>query len=49
LKENAKGAEIIINLRIETSSIGQSANRRGAIGSIEALAYGTAVTLKKKE
>jgi len=49
MKEKAKGTSIILNLRIETSSIGQSANRRQALGSIEAIAYGTAVTLKKAE
>ncbi|GBE04958.1 MAG TPA: heavy metal-binding domain-containing protein [Nitrospirae bacterium] len=47
MKEAAKGADIIISLRIETSSIGQSANRRQSLGSIEAIAYGTAVTYKK--
>ena len=46
-KEMAGNADIILNLRIETSSIGQSANRKNAVGSIEVLAYGTAVTLKK--
>ena len=40
-------ADIILNLRIETSAIGNSANRRKAIGSIEAIAYGTAITYKK--
>lgn len=49
MKESAHGANIILNLRIETSAIGQSANRRKSIGSIEAIAYGTAVTLKKTE
>lgn len=48
MKEKSEGASIILNLRIETSSIGQTANRRNTIGSIEAIAYGTAVTLKKK-
>jgi uncharacterized protein YbjQ (UPF0145 family) len=47
MKEEARRADIILNVRIETSSIGQSANRSKTIGSIEALAYGTAVTLKK--
>jgi len=47
MKEKAQGADLILNLRIETSSIGQNANRRKTIGSIEALAYGTAVTLRK--
>ena len=48
MKEKAVGANIIINLRIETSAIGQNANRRNSIGSIEAIAYGTAITLNKK-
>jgi uncharacterized protein YbjQ (UPF0145 family) len=47
MKENARRADIILNVRIETSSIGQSADQSKTIGSIEALAYGTAVTLKK--
>jgi uncharacterized protein YbjQ (UPF0145 family) len=47
MKEEARRADIILNVRIETSSIGQSANQSKTIGSIEALAYGTAVTLKK--
>lgn len=47
MKETAGNADVILNLRIETSSIGQTANRRNTIGSIEAIAYGTAITLKK--
>ncbi len=47
MKENARRADIILNVRIATSSIGQSADQSKTIGSIEALAYGTAVTLKK--
>jgi len=47
MKEMAWDADIILNLRIETSAIGNSANRRKAIGSIEAIAYGTAITYKK--
>ncbi len=47
MKERSKGASIILNVRIETSSIGQSANQRKTVGSIEAIAYGTAVTLRK--
>ncbi|MCP4490463.1 MAG: YbjQ family protein [Gammaproteobacteria bacterium] len=38
----AQGAIVVTNLRIETSSI--SKGRRQAIGSIEVLAYGTAIT-----
>lgn len=44
MKENAGDADIIVNTRIETSPIGQSANRRATVGSVEAIAYGTAVT-----
>ena len=49
MKEEAGRADIILNLRIETSSIGQTANKRNTVGSIEAIAYGTAITLKKPE
>jgi uncharacterized protein YbjQ (UPF0145 family) len=49
MKEKAGRADIILNLRIETSAIGQTANQRNTIGSIEAIAYGTAITLKKSE
>ncbi len=47
MKEISRGADIILNVRIETSSIGKSAQQRKTIGSIEVLAYGTAVTLRK--
>ena len=47
MKERSKGASIILNVRIETSYIGQSANQSKTVGSIEAIAYGTAVTLRK--
>ena len=46
LKENAGDADLIVNLRIETSAIGKSAQSRGSVGSVEALAYGTAVWLE---
>jgi uncharacterized protein YbjQ (UPF0145 family) len=41
LKEDAKGASEIINLRIETSSITKNANNN--IGAVEVLAFGTAI------
>lgn len=44
MKEKARRANIIINVRIETSAIGKSANERSTVGSIEAIAYGTAVS-----
>ena len=47
MKEKAPEADMIVNVRIETSSIGKSSNRKGNIGSLEAIAYGTAVTLRK--
>lgn len=45
--ECAPGADIILNVRLETSSIGKSAQRSNSIGSIEVLAYGTAVFFEK--
>lgn len=47
MKETVGSEDIILNVRIETSAIGRSANKRKSVGSIEALAYGTAVTLEK--
>ncbi len=47
MKERSRGADIIVNVRIETSSIGKTAENRNTVGSIEAIAYGTAVTLRK--
>lgn len=41
MKESCPGAHEIANLRIETSSI--SGNRPNSIGSVEVLAYGTAI------
>ena len=46
MKEDARGAHIIFNVRVETATIGRNAHRRG-VGCLEALAYGTAVTLKQ--
>ena len=43
MKEDAKGANEIINLRIETASISKS-DRKGKIGSVEVYAYGTALS-----
>jgi uncharacterized protein YbjQ (UPF0145 family) len=47
MKEQAmgKGAHMVVNLRLETSTIGNSANRKGKLGSVEVVAYGTAVAL----
>jgi len=49
MKEQAPSADVIVNLRIETSSIskGGRQNNRNSVGTIEALAYGTAIRLKK--
>ncbi len=45
MKEEARGMDIIINLRITTSSISKGA--KNTIGSIETLAYGTAITYSR--
>ena len=42
MKEMAGDAKIIINVRIETSTIGRNANKKG-VGCLEAIAYGTAL------
>lgn len=43
MKENAPaGTRMIINLRLETTTIGNSANQ-SSVGSVEVLAYGTAI------
>lgn len=44
MKEMAGDAKIIINVRIETSTIGRKANKKG-VGCLEAIAYGTALTM----
>jgi uncharacterized protein YbjQ (UPF0145 family) len=43
MKEQMPDADIIVNTRIETAVIGASANQKNNVGSIEVLAYGTAV------
>lgn len=45
MKEKAHGASMIINVRIETSTIGKRAFK-GKLGSVEAIAYGTAIKIK---
>lgn len=42
----ARGADMVVNLRLETSTIGNSANRKNRVGSVEAIAYGTAITVR---
>jgi uncharacterized protein YbjQ (UPF0145 family) len=46
MKEMAGDATVIVNVRIETSTIGKKANKKG-VGCLEAIAYGTAMTLEK--
>jgi uncharacterized protein YbjQ (UPF0145 family) len=47
MKAMAIGADVILNMRIETSAIGNAANNKGNIGSIEVIAYGTAITVRR--
>ncbi len=44
MREEATGAGIIVNVRIETAAIGRRANKKG-VGCVEAIAYGTALKL----
>lgn len=45
LKEQCPDASIIVNLRMETSSIG-STSRQNGISCVEVVAYGTAITYR---
>lgn len=47
MKKDSLGYDCIVNFRMETSSIGQSANNKKSIGSVEVMAYGTAVKFVK--
>ncbi|WP_172399684.1 YbjQ family protein [Geothermobacter hydrogeniphilus] len=42
-----RGAGMILNLRLETATIGRNANRKNQVGSVEAIAYGTAIVFNK--
>ena len=43
MKQKARDADLIAGVRIETASIGQDAGGENSVGSVEALAYGTAI------
>jgi uncharacterized protein YbjQ (UPF0145 family) len=45
LKERCPGADVIVNLRLETSTIGGS-KRQGSVSAVELVAYGTAITYR---
>ncbi|MBT3785236.1 heavy metal-binding domain-containing protein [bacterium] len=47
MKESCPGADLILNLRLENAAIGASADSKRQIGSIEVVAYGTAVFYEK--
>jgi len=49
MKERAKvnGFDMVLNMRFQTSSIGQVTAKKGTVGCFEVMAYGTAVKLKK--
>jgi len=46
MKAQAENATMIVNVRIETSAIGKQSKRKN-IGCLEAVAYGTALTVEK--
>ena len=46
MKEEAPDASMIINVRIETSTIGKT-SRNKTVGCLEAVAYGTALFLEE--
>jgi uncharacterized protein YbjQ (UPF0145 family) len=43
MKEQAKGYDLIINARLETSALGSEQNQSNKIHSVECFSYGTAV------
>jgi uncharacterized protein YbjQ (UPF0145 family) len=47
MKESAPDASIIVNVRIETATIGRSRRGKQRISCLETVAYGTALTLEK--
>lgn len=47
MKQKAVGADILLNMRVETSAVGQDASQKQGLGSSEVLAYATAVYYKK--
>jgi uncharacterized protein YbjQ (UPF0145 family) len=49
MKESAPaGTSMIVNVRVETSTIGKNSHKKG-VGCVEAIAYGTALTLKEND
>jgi uncharacterized protein YbjQ (UPF0145 family) len=50
MKEQARtmGGQMITNMRLETSTLTGAANQRGQVGSVEVIAYGTAVIFNGK-
>jgi uncharacterized protein YbjQ (UPF0145 family) len=46
MKEMASGSTMIVNVRIETSTIGKNAHKK-SVGCLEAIAYGTALFIEK--
>lgn len=46
MKAAAGDADMILNMRVETSTVSKSA-KDGSVGSVEVFAYGTAVKLKQ--
>jgi uncharacterized protein YbjQ (UPF0145 family) len=47
MKETAlqNGAKVIVNVRVETASISKNSSRRQGVGSVEVVAYGTAISV----
>ncbi len=47
MKESAlaDGAKVIVNVRIETASINKNSRRKNSVGSVEVVAYGTAICI----
>ena len=48
MKEQAVSADVILNVRVETANVGGDRHSRNGLAAMEVVAYGTAVTYRKK-
>ncbi len=46
MREQAKGADMVVNVRVENSNLFVSSNKGITVGSVEVMAYGTAITFE---
>ena len=47
MKQDAIGADMIVNVRLETASIGKGRLSKNDVACVDLVAYGTAIRFKK--